>query len=201
MSDKPKKTSKEDDIVITPGGPRPKDRVHPVGPGKALQFDDKGIPFLGSQVDLLSKKEGASSPMPDDLVLTPVGYRPLSLVHRVELGHAVNAEGGRLRIINLSTKAEVEIPRTTIRTEEFPPLSSGWISDALWRNSTPHPITSFVTTWQVPPAPATPSSQLIYLFNSLMPAPQNAILQPVLQWGTSGFPGAGDGPFWTVASW
>ncbi len=73
MSDKPNKPSKKEEIVITPCGPRPKDHVHPVGSGEAVQFDDKGIPFLSSQVDPLSKKEGASKQMLDDLVLTPVG--------------------------------------------------------------------------------------------------------------------------------
>jgi len=31
-----------DDMVITPGGPRPKDKVHPVGPGEAIRRNEDG---------------------------------------------------------------------------------------------------------------------------------------------------------------
>jgi len=34
--------SSKDDLVITPGGPRPKDKVHPVGPGEAVRRNDDG---------------------------------------------------------------------------------------------------------------------------------------------------------------
>jgi hypothetical protein len=51
----------------------------------------------------------------------------------------------------------------------------------------------------VPPAPATSNGQTIFLFNGIDPTdPTQAILQPVLQWGTSY---AGGGAFWSVASW
>jgi len=35
-------TPKKDDVVITPAGPRPKDKVHPVGPGEAIRRNPDG---------------------------------------------------------------------------------------------------------------------------------------------------------------
>jgi hypothetical protein len=52
--------------------------------------------------------------------------------------------------------------------------------------------------WTVPPAPTAANGQLIYMFNSLMPADYSRIIQPVLQWGVSP---AGGGDYWSVASW
>jgi hypothetical protein len=76
-----------------------------------------------------------------------------------------------------------------------PALGSGWITDAYW-NRPSTPISFFSTSWAVPPAPATQSGQLIYLFNGI----QNStmIYQPVLQWGNNGSFG---GNYWCVATW
>src|SRR5262249_27743967 len=72
----------------------------------------------------------------------------------------------------------------------------GWIAYASWTNNTGHPVSSFRTTWTVPPAPSQHADQTIFLFNGI----QNStmIYQPVLQWGPSA---AGGGNFWSVASW
>jgi|APLak6261673822_1056097.scaffolds.fasta_scaffold00093_3 hypothetical protein len=63
-------------------------------------------------------------------------------------------------------------------------------------------ISEFRTEWKVPNPPVSHSKQTIFLFNGMQPSARNltakAILQPVLQWGN---PGAGGGPFWSVASW
>jgi hypothetical protein len=48
----------------------------------------------------------------------------------------------------------------------------------------------------VPPAPATQSGQVIFLFNGIQNS--SMIYQPVLQWGPSA---AGRGNYWAVASW
>jgi hypothetical protein len=90
------------------------------------------------------------------------------------------------------------------RDEPGPPDSANWITSAGWSNDTGNPITSFTTTWTVPPAPADAASQLIYLFNGIEPADGQTILQPVLQWGDSGADDDGQnrtGAFWTAASW
>jgi hypothetical protein len=44
----------------------------------------------------------------DDLVLTPGGWRPKSKVHHVEPGQHIDAEGGRLKIIDTATGKIIE---------------------------------------------------------------------------------------------
>jgi hypothetical protein len=137
--------------------------------------------------------------MANNLVLTPGGYRHPSLVHQVEAGHAIHLSEGKTRLKNLATAAMIDVPEHKIQPGDVPGFGSGWIVDAFWQNDTGNPVTSFKTTWRVPPAPATSSGQTIFLFNGIDPAdPSQAILQPVLQWGTSF---AGGGAFWSIASW
>jgi hypothetical protein len=102
-----------------------------------------------------------------------------------------------LRQIPLRPGREPLMPMNVFRPEAISPaLGSGWITYAYWNNNTGQPISSFSTTWVVPPVPATQSGQIIFLFNGI----QNStmIYQPVLQWGKSQ---AGGGNFWAVASW
>ena len=148
--------------------------------------------------------------IPEDMVLTPGGLRPKSRVHLIEPGHILDETGGRLRKLDPSGQVVADFGTITPRPgneplmpgnvaiplEEVPALGSGWIAYASWTNTTGNPISSFITTWNVPPAPATQSGQLIYLFNGI----QNStmILQPVLQWGNNGLFG---GNYWGVASW
>jgi hypothetical protein len=45
MNDDPKNKDlkkDKDDLVITPGGPRPKDMVHEVGPDEMIIYDEQG---------------------------------------------------------------------------------------------------------------------------------------------------------------
>jgi hypothetical protein len=151
--------------------------------------------------------------MAEELVITPGGYRSKSLVHLIEPGHVVSGEAGRLQKLHLSGKVVAELGPAKVRPGNVPlmphnvfvpaeklaavpALASGWITYADWSNNTGSPITSFRTTWVVPPPPATSSGQVIFLFNGI----QNSsfIFQPVLQWGQSA---AGGGNFWAVASW
>ncbi len=138
--------------------------------------------------------------MPANLVLTPGGFRHPSLVHRVAPGHALDvAAAGRVRLMNLATKATTEVALPDLHPGDVPGLGTGWIAYAFWKNTTGAPVSSFRTTWRVPPAPATDSGQTIFLFNGIDPTnPSDAILQPVLQWGKSA---AGGGPSWSIASW
>lgn len=193
------KRSKEDNLVITPGGPRPKEQVHPIRPGEGVLITDEGEAVVFPHEVTILRPEERTARMATDLILTPGGYRHRSLVHRVEPGHAVHVTGEQTRIMNLSTKAMIDIPKVAIPREACLLLGSGWIAASYWNNETGRPITSFRTTWRVPPAPTTRSNQLIYLFNGITRFSGNsAILQPVLQWGSSP---DGGGPFWAVASW
>ncbi len=188
--------SKEPEQVITPGGPRSRDLVHEVEPGKAVM----GTP-AGTQLIRLQKSSAAAAAVAaaQGLVATPGGFRHPSLVHRVEPGHALDVADGRVRLMNLSTKAVKDFPRSDVSALEFPALGSGWIAYTYWNNGTGNSVTSFKTTWEVPPPPANDSGQLIYLFNGIQNYGNNyGILQPVLQWGTSP---AGGGSYWAVASW
>ncbi|KAJ7809850.1 hypothetical protein B0H14DRAFT_3481071 [Mycena olivaceomarginata] len=79
-----------------------------------------------------------------------------------------------------------------------PTLKTGWITFASWMNNGNLPIKTFSTTWKVPPEPKAKDGRTVFLFNSIEPGKQNAIIQPVLQFGTSAARG---GAYWSVASW
>jgi hypothetical protein len=142
---------------------------------------------------------GTSADLAESLVLTPGGYRPRSLVNQVGPRHALHAAGDRMFMVNLATDAMVAIPKVTVRPAAIPALGSGWIAYAYWNNGTGTPLSTFRTTWRVPPPPATQSNQTIFLFNGIQNYGANyGILQPVLQWGSSDI---GGGAHWSVASW
>jgi len=184
MSDQP------DDLVLTPGGKRPRKLVRRVEPGEAVRADTSG------KTNVIRER---NIPMPSNLVLTPGGFRHPSLVHKVEAGVAVHVSQGRTWLKELATGTIIEVPEHQTQPGEVPGFGSCWIVDGFWLNSTGNPVTSFKTTWRVPPAPATNHGQTIFLFNGIDPTnPSQAILQPVLQWGPSH---AGGGAFWSVASW
>jgi hypothetical protein len=89
------------------------------------------------------------------------------------------------------------MPRNVVRAAGVvPALGSGWIAYADWTNNTGKPVSSFTTTWTVPPAPSSSSGQTVFLFNGIQNS--SMIYQPVLQWGPSA---AGGGAYWAVASW
>lgn len=144
-------------------------------------------------------------------MLTPGGWRPKSKVYHIESGYHLSAEGGRLRKINnITGKAEQDFgvlenkpgngpdypANVNVPTGRVLPLGSGWITYTYWNSPSSTPISYFNTNWTVPPAPATVSGQVLFLFNGL----QNSsyILQPVLQWGVSA---AGGGDYWAIANW
>src|SRR5216684_1149911 len=199
MSQKQSDPSKKDDLVTTPGGPRRKDLVHEVGPDEVVRFDQRETPIVISRKEASTAPMGRSAILAENLVLTPGGFRPRSLVHQVGPRHALHAAGGRMLMVNLATDAMVDVPKVTVRPEAIPALGSGWIAYAYWNNGTGAPLSTFRTTWRVPPPPATQSNQTIFLFNGIQNYGANyGILQPVLQWGSAA---AGGGASWSVASW
>ena len=144
------------------------------------------------------------------IIITPGGARDRSLVFEIEPGHALRRSGERIQKMRADGTMAADLgaipikpgpgplmPRNVVVPRLMEPaLGSGWITYAGWTNNSGHPISSFRTTWVVPPNPATSSGQLIYLFNGI----QNStmIYQPVLQWGNNG---AFGGNYWVVASW
>ena len=143
-----------------------------------------------------------------DVVMTPGGLRPRSLVHILQPGEHVSVEGGHVRIIETATGNVVKDlgAVATEGEEEAEPSGEsepglqdkGWIENAQWRNGGTDPIISFTTTWIVPPAPSSSDGQTVYLFNGMQPDSAAHILQPVLQWGSSA---AGGGNYWSIANW
>src|SRR6266446_3110090 len=170
-NDKPKKRQ-----VITPGGPRASELVHGVGPGEVVHMDEAGEVAVkpvavgttrehkeGHMANALGRAIRASDiPAISGFVLTPGGFRPRSLVQRVEPGHALEVMEDRVMLRNVSTKAVQEIPLSVAPFEHLPALGSGWITYAYWNNSTGHTLTSFRTTWQVPPTPSVQEIQTIF---------------------------------------
>lgn len=122
----------------------------------------------------------------DELVQTPGGLRPRSMVREINPFETV-----RGRDDSLSAPDSPE--RVSSRV-----VDSGWIVSSFWSVPENNKVHEFHTQWTVPQEPPKKGSQLLYLFNSLMPSDETAILQPVLQWGLSP---AGGGPYWAVASW
>jgi hypothetical protein len=59
-------------------------------------------------------------------------------------------------------------------------------------------VTSLNSTWVVPGPPISPGDQTLFFWNGVEPGDTSAVLQPVLQWGTSA---AGGGRYWAYASW
>jgi hypothetical protein len=147
--------------------------------------------------------------MASEMVITPGGARHRSLVHRVEPGSVLDGTAGHHRLLHASGETLADfgmieeragtrplMPYNVARPElEAPALGSGWITYAYW-NRPSDAISSFSTSWVVPPGPATQSGQLIYLFNGIQSS--SMIYQPVLQWGNNGSFGGNN---WCVASW
>ena len=94
MDDPPAEPKKEDPtIVIAPGGPRPCESVHAVKPGEVIRREESGVYRVVPEAGPSTSER--SLPMAEELVLTPGGYRPKSLVHRVEPAHILRLTGNR----------------------------------------------------------------------------------------------------------
>ena len=200
-------TDKEES-VITPGGKRPKSKVHPVSSGQVVRRTPEGNYIVVG--DIPPQGGEWSSAMAEEYVLTPGGFRQKSLVHNIEAGATLDGADGRHRMLHQSGRVLTDfgvieqrpigrplMPRNVAHLPGVvPAFGSGWITFGSWTNNTGTPVSLFSTTWVVPPAPATQSGQTIFLFNGI----QNStmIYQPVLQWGQSA---AGGGNHWSVASW
>lgn len=129
---------------------------------------------------------GRSESQLPNYVLTSKGPRDPSQVFSV-------AGGSRVR------RSDVASQMTTLEsTLDAQAAPGGWQSWTDWRNAGQTPVSTFVATWRVPPAPTVANGQLIYLFNGLQDAQGAHILQPVLQWGFS--PARGSGYAWGLAS-
>jgi hypothetical protein len=212
MSDDSKysKDSGDTDLVITPGGARPRSMVHEVQTGQVVRGEEGGSTALVTPQPARVRQLGSAvAPVQqpaftgEEIVVTPGGPRARRLLQPVQPGELVHFAAQQARILNSFTGEVARVIEHPVAahsvSRDAPALGTGWIADCAWSNNTGTPISSFRSSWRVPPAPYTRHGQLIYLFNGINPVNTSAaILQPVLQWGTSP---DGGGEFWSVASW
>ena len=151
-----------------------------------------------AEKSLLSRSETMKRARDQGLVNTPGGFRRPAFVHLVQPHDMIVRRAGISHLIDRNTGALLEKPATEVVRKDPADQAGGWSTWATWNNQSGQPIRSIVSSWIVPAPPTTQSGQLIYLFNGLQDQAGSEILQPVLQWGTSG---AGGGDFWSVASW
>jgi hypothetical protein len=202
----PDEPNNNEEMTVTPGGPKRAKDVTVVSPGQIVQADPAGSLSVAGQ-----SGQGVPRNADVEYVLTPGGYRHHSVVHRVEPGQFLEARGDRMFAIEGGevvadlgplTRGEEDVPLRPTHEElvargleTVPGLPTGWIVDTRW-NRPSAPVTYFRANWTVPPAPANRSGQTIFLFNGIENA--NWMIQPVLQWGDSS---AGGDSNWCVASW
>jgi len=159
------------DLVLTPGGFKPRNLVHHVPPNHLLQMEGQTIKLLQrdgqlvKDLGVIHPRSGPEPLMPRNLAL------PVDRVRR---------RAPEPHMPGIAPFAQVD----------------GWVAYTGWANNTGNPISSYSASWVVPPEPRIKADQTIFLFNGI----QNStmIYQPVLQWGNSK---AGGGRYWSVASW
>ncbi len=188
--------NQETDLVLTPGGPRPRSKVTRVGSAQTVLQEGEAA----RTVQVAGHRRAfAEAKRAQGLVLTPGGFRHPSLVHRVEQGHGVTMASGASRMLDLSTGETLDLKATPRHAGVTPSLGTGWITDARFTKSPGMgPVTLFRTIWKVPPAPKSSDGQTIFLFNAMEDAGLKDILQPVLQWGPSD---AGGDDYWSISPW
>ncbi|KAJ7042337.1 hypothetical protein C8F04DRAFT_1176492 [Mycena alexandri] len=117
-------------------------------------------------------------------VLAPGGYRANTNVREIPAGGSLVRVGSEIHVLDAEGTI-VHVATAGVPTKvksAVSPLETGWVTFASWLNTASSPISSFTTTWTVPPVPATNHDQTIFLFNSIEPNAGDAILQPVLQY-------------------
>src|SRR5262245_25854524 len=123
MDDLPRSPD-EEDLVLTPGGMRPRRQVTKVEPGHGVRSDVAGQMTVG----LMSRQHAARrASMARDLVLTPGGYRNRALVHRLEPGEVVQHDRDRIRLFHTPTKTSKDLAEVALQPGDVPGFGTGWI--------------------------------------------------------------------------
>lgn len=135
-----------------------------------------------------------------EAVRTPVGLMHPSCVHQIAESEEIDDRGvvtqqGRV----LRRYSPCKFKRGVSETAQ--PTINGWIENALitapfhngqdWFN-----LSS--SSFNVPANPTANHNQLVYFFPSFGPTADDAIIQPVLQWGPDS---NGGGQYWQISSW
>ena len=193
----PKKSAKPsnpqsggEELVLTPGGWRPKSKVHFVEPGHHVSGKGGRLAVVNTATGRTVKDLGP---------LTKVDKRA-----RKKSGMAMKLaeqrKGGATprRAAPPAAGPHGAAPLAPAPTTPAP-VTDGWIVYSGWTNASGNPISYFKTQWSVPPEPASDNDQTVFLFNGIQSFDADVfILQPVLQWGTSS---AGGGSYWSITNW
>lgn len=184
-----------EELVLTPGGWRPKSKVHFVEPGQHVSGEGGRLAIVQTATGKTVKDLGALSKAPKEK--TKRSGRAMKL-----------AEVPKGRARPRPATAAAATPRPSVVTAPLPtdpaahgpaPITDGWIVYSGWTNGSANPISYFKTQWAVPPAPASDNDQTVFLFNGIQSFGADVfILQPVLQWGSSF---AGGGSYWSITNW
>jgi len=101
----------------------------------------------------------------------------------------------------LSTTVVYSDGTRTTTTSSITPSTNGWVEDAKFYHCFLFACDQYYGlsgSWPVPSAPSHKGGQLIFLFTGMTTYREDAVIQSVLQWGTSA---AGGGNYWAIASW
>jgi hypothetical protein len=159
------------DLACTPGGYRPKEKVHLIENTHQVSIKDG-----------LARKIAIS----DKSILENFGKMNVPDSNTTGIKNSISNRS----IQNSDVLSEEELINR--------PITDQWIIYSKWENSTGSPIVYFSTKWVVPEPPTSENDQLIYLFNGLESKTGSYIIQPVLQWGVSI---AGGGSHWSISNW
>ena len=136
-----------------------------------------------------------------DRVQIPGGTADRVCVHGVPAGGRVLANGDiavGTRVVPVARCAHPVTVNTrggaTRSAGPPPPATKGWLQASWWDSATW--VRRLYSNMAVPAFPASAGQQLNYFFSSFQSTA--AIVQPVLQWGTSP---AGGGQYYAIASW
>jgi hypothetical protein len=172
----------------------------------ANQTDDSTT--SDSSLTLPTYADASDSP---DWAVTPDGLMYKSCVHQVPDGAMIDTTTDTVTLDDVVIAKYEPCPyKETIQNHDSAqtlaqkldndanaliPLADGWWLSSFY--SSPNQITYVSANWTVPPAPVQ-TGATVFLFPSAEPYAENAIVQPVLQWGVSQ---AGGGNYWGIADW
>jgi hypothetical protein len=173
----------------------------------------KSMPMFGALVMLatsaVTSRAQASS---GKYVVVPGGLAREDCIHAVPKGAEVDLANGNIIENGVVTAHYDDCPEPAIMRGSSAatagltvPNSSGWVevaSDHMDLKSGSN-ITGLVGNWTVPAIPSNNEGQTIYLWNGISDDSEEALLQPVLQFGPSeaGTPTSNGQDCWGIASW
>lgn len=176
----------------------------------ATACSDKSPSGLSPGQPRLSVAQAVGSEIPPDYVVTPMGLYHRSCVHEIPAGAIVDRQGRVTRRDGVA----YQIPQCAYEHfssmpngpfDPSPPQVSNWIERTDYcldgYCGTSNSYRTLAADWTVPANPVTSyntQGKVYYTFPGLEDNPVTTIIQPVVQYGNSGYYG---GAYWTMASW